>query len=609
MLNNINLLILLYLVIFDYRFTVLTLEIAEAMLIFAYANFRYALDEFSNAVIYGTHSDTYINTNVTPYRFFNRTNERTKLLPTFLNTKKGKNMKILKTLILLIFLSIFNITAYSNNYIDTFTNMKLGEKTTMIGDTLKTAGHVYFFLKPNECASCFSHMKAIFNMINTKYNIECVGFLSGLDQDATNEFKKNKKIEFTLLSDKINVYKDKYQIKFQPTYLVFDRSGHLIAGDKCGGVNISDEELLNIFEQLSEQTGKNIYSFPNLLEIERTTIKDNTGDLVHANKSHYLLRSKKEKSIVIVNVDNGEFLFVDSNSVLESKIKISDLKEHGFNSKQPLPISWIEENKSMLCCDIDKNWHFCFYKLDLRTKKTTEIIYDYPYPPYNASGAIYNPKNNTIVLALSKSTATRNPDYISEKANTIMILDTAGREISKTGKPEKLFQQYKISKIFTNDDLDIDINGILYELQSPTQTINVYTSDGSFLKSFELQVSETFKIVSQDLDSIGNIFINWKLWNSKASYCWDLKIDVENNELFFTYLNTNYTGESIEALEKEPKREMYLHKSDLDGNKMFRRDIQLPYKSLVISSLKDELILLERIENSFDIVKYKIVFD
>jgi len=518
-------------------------------------------------------------------------------------------MKILKALLFIIFFSALNITAYSKGYIDYFTNMKLGAKTSMIGDTLKTAGHVYFFLKPNECVSCFSHIKAIFNMVNNNYNIECVGFLSDLDQEATDEFKNNKSIDFTLLSDKINVYKEKYQIKFQPTYLVFDRSGHLIAGDKCGGVNISDGELLNILDQLNEQYSKNLYSFPNLLEIDRKTIKDKTGNSVHANKSHYLLSLKKEKSIVIVNVDNGQFLFVDSAAVLKSEIKISELKDHGFNSKQPLPISWIKENESMLCCDIDKNWHYCFYKLDLKTNEATQIVYDYPYPPYNASGAIYNRKNNTIVLALSKSTATKNPDYISETANTIMILDTTGREISKVGKPEKLFQKYKISKIFTNDDIDIDNNGNIYEMQSPSPTINIYTPDGNHIKSFKLQVGESFKTISHDLDTTGNIFTDWKLWNSKPSYCHDLKIDIENNELFITYLNVNYTGSDKEAFEKEPTREMYLHKSDLDGNKMFKRDIQLPYKSLVISSFKDELVLLERIGNGFDIVHYKIVFD
>lgn len=492
---------------------------------------------------------------------------------------------------------------YAKHIDDKFTHLKLNEQIATYDDTLLTKGHMYFFLKPDECFACFSHILYLYELCEL-YDINCVGFVDDLDQDGIIKFKTNKNIPFRLVSDKMDLYKRFYKIRSRPVYILLDKGGRFIAADKCGGTNISDKDINTLLSKLKSNSSQNIHNMSKLLEIRRVLITDN-GEPVKADKVHSILYSNTNKNMIIQNTNYLELIFVDSLGVCYNKLDLNELGHQGITPRKPLSLSWIEENKSILCNDISDAMDWGFYSLDINSKKANYINYKYPYPPYNVSGSIYNPIANTIVLGLTRSLMTDDPSFIDTNFNTLMIIDNNGKEIRRFGKPNELFQKFKISHMYHNRHIDIDDIGNIYEFQAPSNTINIYDKKGNYIRYFDIDFGENYRFIKDNLEPIKDVLLKWRTWNSKTSICRDLRVNNRCSEVLIVYSNVEYPVDIEDPKSSDALRKFYLHKSNFNSKRIC--DIQIPAFAQVIDTCGDDLILLEIANGFYNIVQYKIL--
>jgi hypothetical protein len=510
--------------------------------------------------------------------------------------------------ILIIFFGL-NTSLFCDDFLSEVSALERNQKVQLIEEDPSKIGYIYVFFKSDECISCFSHIKFLFNTLSDKFDnrIGFYGFLENQTQEYANNYKKINKLTYPIIGDKIEIYKELYKVKVLPIYYIFDAQGHLIATDKCGGTRISDSEVINIFNQLKEKHSEN-NKFKDIKELKRIRLKDKNASEIFADKSFSVTMMNDNIHFLLLNSQSKCIYKYDTSGKYKDIFYLYKFNDNKYHVRQPLSISVTDKEGVFLYNDLNNEWNYSYFLLNLKNKTIKEIPFDYPWPPYNASGSAYIPKNHYILLGLNRATYTREPSYITNEFNTLMLIDTNGKEIKRFGKPDEVFQKFKISKIFDNNNFFIDHYSNIYEYQGPSTKVNIYTAEGQYIKSIPMRFdSSIYRYISYNLDTTGNVFKNWLEWNGKCSICRYLYYDTKSNKIVILYSNTTYPEEIEDPLSENAIRRYYLHIANFDGSNCYIKDIEIPNNSKVIHFSNNYFILLESIAGKFDLVLYKII--
>lgn len=503
---------------------------------------------------------------------------------------------------------VFTNVVFSQNNLTNFTGAKINEQVKLYSDSVRYSAHIYLFFKADECTACFSHIRYISQLIGDKSKINMIGFLEGQSQEFADKFKQVNNFDFPVVGDKISLYKNFYKAKALPIYYILNRSGFLVAADKCGGTGISDTELNNIVKELKVQQANNIHGLPNLKERKRITINNNNGQPLVIGKFLRYLEDRINSHLLIMDSESKEIITLDSNYKLINRINLLNLSSDFFEIRQPLNISWIKEGETLLYCDVDRRYHYSLAIIQLDSLKLENISYNYTWPPYNVANAFYFPFSKNIILCLNRSSFTNEPSLISNEFHTLMAIDLSGNEIKKFGTPNELFQEYKVSKVFSNKFTTF-YNDLIFELQTPSKFANIYNSSLNLVKQIELSYDSSFRILDFDLDTSDNKQDDYRNWNSKVSIGRDIKFFDDGNLFCFIYSNVEYSEGIIDPRSENALRKRFLFVGDLSGNNLFSKDIQIPDNSKLISIDGNIIKLMEQLDNRLDCVEYEIVME
>ena len=298
---------------------------------------------------------------------------------------------------------------------------------------------------------------------------------------------------------------------------------------------------------------------------------------------------------------------VSHKGVVERDIDIKPMINENFNPIQLIHLSKTDYENEIICSYVTNKYDLFFVIINIENETISKIIkYGNTYPPYNVKQGLYNIKNENFILSLDYSSYFKENVTVDSSLNTFLVIDKKGNEIGKYGYPNAIFQRYKISKV-SSSKMYIDDKGNLYRIQSPSKVLNIYDTEYNLVKQMEMSFDDTYRMPNCDLESTGDIFKNWISWNGKVNYCRELHVNHDDKEIFVIYSIVDYPDGIVDPHSDLATRHLFLHKSDFSGNNKFGKDIEIPSQSTCLIFDNNNITLLEKIDNSFDIVEYEIL--
>lgn len=505
-----------------------------------------------------------------------------------------------------IFFFYISLNLFSQNdsvYFETICDLRKGEIVNLLEEPTDKIGNIYFFISERDCYSCFANMEAIYKIVNSRYKINFLGFLSGQSQKFADKYKINNKILFPIIGDKIFLYSKHFKVKLSPLFIITNKFGKVLAFDKCGSTHTSIEEILKILDNESKQL-EGVKKASDISKIKRKVIINKKGGSVSSGKLFFPLFSKTNKLIYLLNSTLKQILIIDTNGVIQKTIDMKTFKNIGIDVMSPRHLSWMHEDSIIILTDINKQMEPIFYTYDIINNNINIINVKYPWPPYNTNKPLYNKKNNNFYFDLNRSTFT-SLDTIPPYVNTIMEVNLEGIELKKFGKPSDLYSKLKVSKVFSNK-LAIDNKGNVYDFQAGATNVNIYTSSGEYVKSIHMNFSNKYRTPKKDFETNGNVFLQWISWNKKISYPYYIDVDSDRNEIALMYNTVDYPENITDPQSAQADFRLFFHKSDLHGNNLFGKDIEIPKNARIVNSVGNNIMFIEQVNDEYHLVKYTI---
>jgi hypothetical protein len=466
-------------------------------------------------------------------------------------------------LILLIFFIVCRLGhAQGNKTWDSYSSHKIGDTISLTSGEKEDVAHIIIFTAPASCWTCELSLES-FVRLKKNHHVAITMFLEGVSQEYADSEKSRNGWPFEVLGDPLHVYQKSYAVEFTPFYYLTNGGGQILALDKLAG-SISPDSLRSLVEQMNHPL--TINSSSDLTPLRDIVVHDSLGSSVIIGKKHYLLSFHYGSKIAILDASLKMFYIVDS---IGSVVHAFDLAYRGLLT--PVGLFWIKYDSLIAFRDMDVHTLSCrLYTLNVISDEFSQKDYDITAIPKNCH--ILNIASNLVDHRLYGGIS---PVYALQKFDpqqpAIASFDMSGDLKRLFGKPDSVLTvepAFIESAFFAFDD-----EGHIYELEQPSDSVNIYNDDGSLLKHLCIHYGTAWRKFTMDIPTN----IDSKFWidmNEKTSYV--TGIFVSRDQIAVSYYNTMY-----KPGEEDPKAagmilNYYIHRESSEGLALDKDDISLP---------------------------------
>ncbi len=500
-----------------------------------------------------------------------------------------------KLIFLVIIISISVKFSFSQNKINDFTDLKVDDYIELLKANKDIDVNFYIFADPSSCYTCLMSINAYYSTISNLFKANFVLFLNSADSHYSNLIKEEYKWNFEIIPDPINAYKNFFKIKLMPLFIVSDNNGKILFINKCGGTDVSLNQMISLINESKKNKGINeIYS--NLTEIKRIKILD---DNIQSDNNVSISYCSKYNKYLLLYSNLHKLFIIDSSGKTKKIIDFNKLSN--LNTINPFIPKFIYGDSLLLCVDMTVSGDIIYYYLNINNFKVIKLNQlnkilskDFDIGP----DFLFNKINNCLVIIGSP----KSKDYIPQESSFLFLTDSKGKLIKLFGKIDSIFYLHNYARIF-DAKISSDEYGNIYVIQELTNNIQIFNSDGIYLKDLSCQFGLNWKKMHNEL----NIKISPSEWvsiNSNNSWLYSISCSVDSI-ISIIYFNTIYPNDTVDPFSNKAEFRYYLYQMNFDGKIIFN-DLELPKNTKPIYTDGKSICLLDYSTNIFEIIWFKI---
>ncbi len=455
----------------------------------------------------------------------------------------------------------------------------------------------YIFADPTSCFTCLESINYYYNLVKN-HNVKFILFFNGVNNINKNEFQNLYKWDFEIISDPVGAYSNYYNVSLLPVFIIFDKRGNKKLVGKCGGTDVSDDEIINALKYIDDNDVE--LSDHKFIEIKRFPLT-NTSGIVTSTRKRFLLYSRHNNNYLLANSQMGKYQIFDSLGNQINEIDLEKLKMNSYFIFKPV---WVDQDSVILGINMDEKANRILYKLNIYNSeyKTIENSYfDNDELGWN-KGLIfyYNPENDNILGYIFPLKSRK----LNQNDSLLILIDENGSKINQFHIPNKVFESNNISFQYSCYFDRIPKHGYLISV-SPYDYVYLTDFKGDLLKEIKIDYDTTFKYIvyeekKRSLPEMIDMNLNV---SSVSAIQFD---DMKNiNILYFSRVIEEIKNRDISI--SDIRLKYYLTTVDLEGNRIRDKDIGFPVDLVPFYINGDIVIASDYKNNSLDIVWLRII--
>lgn len=482
-------------------------------------------------------------------------------------------------------------------YMRQFTDLNIGDTISPVDNLPDADGYIYAFIDAASCGTCVVSWTQEMAHLAERYRIQIVAFIVGKTQDYADMEKNRSGWSFTTLGDPKYLFSKYYKVKLAPFYLVCDGGGIVRAMDKCGGVHLGLAEIDDILK--FSHDAREVERSASPKGQSRIPIRTNDGKLLDVGDRHFAVRNVAYNCYCLLDAGIGLMHLIDSTGVVTHTV---DLRASGGFAMARLQPSWVSGDSIVLDCRQDLNANLAFTFVNLRTGALTALDFrdsmvSLPKSPYVMTQSFFNPSSRDIVVTLHPIDRSR-PMQAADPS--LMLLATSG-ESRFRGQPDSLYVTHSMTKVW-DCQIGFDGSGRMYEMQTPSSRLRVYSKEGSLIRSAHLSVGSSWRTLEANINkpTAGD----WVTINQSMSFIRGIYPSEDGTEVAIIYQNVDYPAGVVDPRSREMQLHTFVHRTTSEG-KAIGKDILLPMNE-VCHVDRDRVTGVEYAANHISIVLYPL---
>jgi hypothetical protein len=380
-----------------------------------------------------------------------------------------------------LFLVIFPFKGYSQD-LSFYTDLKLGNNINTVGNENFDC-RLYFFVDESTCFTCMGSLNAITSNCAKIAHTQSILFVKSSGQDRIDGLKDKYKLEMPIIHDIASAYQNFYKVKNYPLMILTDKKGKIYYLGVPGHASLFNIELLlsevkKIKDLNSKANNNSVIEIVSMVNLSTT---DNLlGDL------YFIKYFDSTKSYIAFNHSKGIVLKLDSIGTIIDSCSLNSLAGDFPIGMAYMSLGNIRED-FIPFVQISQNAKIDLFYINLLTRTKFHICelkdVDWAIPYFNSLAI-----NDSLVLVSLKP----REQFINASENifpSIAFINPKKRDIKYYGHYDSNIQRLKISNYYSQP-LQVDKNNLIYEMQSPSDTIHRLLANGDELEPIKCSFDE-----------------------------------------------------------------------------------------------------------------------
>jgi hypothetical protein len=328
-------------------------------------------------------------------------------------------------------------------------------------------------------------------------------FVKSSGQDKIDGLKDKYKIEMPIIHDIASAYQNFYKVKNYPLMILADKKGKIYYLGVPGHASLFNiEVLLSEVKKIKDMTSKahNNSVIDPVATINLSTTNNIFWDL------HFIKYFDRSKSYIAFNHSKGIVFKLDSIGTIIDSCSLNSLAGDFPIGMAYMTLGNIRED-FIPFVQISKNAKIDLFYINLLTRTKSYICelkdVDWAQPYFNSLAI-----NDSLVLVSLKP----REQFINASNNifpSIAFINPKNKEIKYHGHYDDNIRNLKISNYYSQP-LQIDNNNIIYEMQSPSDTIHKLLQNGEELQPIKCSFdgnsfNKNWKSLFDTLDQTSNL--------------------------------------------------------------------------------------------------------
>lgn len=479
----------------------------------------------------------------------------------------------------LLLLSLILFTAvdargqYDSTYFQQFTDLKVGDSISPLENSPDVDGYIYAFVDASSCGTCLATWMHDVGEVSRRHQIRIVVFITGQTQEFADIERQQHGWPFMAIGDPKYLFSRYYHVKLTPFYFVSDSRGIVRGMDKCGGVRLTTQTIESVL--LESRNRRTSSQQTALSEESRKVIRTRDGRPLDVGDRHFVIFNAQTSRYCLLDAGIGLMHIIDSTGLV---MKTMDLRSRAPYAMARLRPSWVAGDSVALHCRQDMNANLAFDLIDfgsdtIKTIQFHDSLVSLPASPFVMHESFFNLTSNQIIVALHPIDRGRRM-RLSDR--TLMFLTETGR-CQFTGAPDSLFLRRSMTPVW-DCQIGFDQAGRIYEIQSPSPRVRIYSGSGELIRTVDLKVDTSWRVLSTDITKPTPS--DWIVINGSMSFVQGIYPDRDGSGLAVTYRNYDYPPGSTDPRSRQATVRTYLHRTAPNGTPA-ARDILLPINDII----------------------------
>lgn len=447
-----------------------------------------------------------------------------------------------------------------------YTDFHVGDTVRPLKPQSDYAMRVYVFTDRSNCVICMINIERFYEQLR-EYPVEYVVFLDGFSQSDAEAFRREEKIEFPIVGDEFQIYRNFYKIRMLPVILILDRVGKILAIESPTSQTVGTT-LRSLRDSLA-----------NTVVIERTDleryfellwklpVRDTAGHMLKSGWSRLMLVGPERKSFFLVNGTQCQLLIIDSTGTIRARtpIRLDSLHCMGIGS-----IDWATPGKSLLIYGSTFEYPHYLALYTIGEPTLHNVSYLSRQLPLDiecgyCDGKIYSSRRGTSLHPL-----------LTPEDTTIWVGDITGKTVAIGRGIDSIYYQFRLTR-WLSAIFGCYEDSTTVSLFQFGRSLRVWDRRGNLIKVIPLHFSDTYRVPSWDLPER-----NGKLTIKDGTPLDGLVSNIAFRKIFYDkttgmfllpYRNTEYPEGVVDFSDARVQHREYLHFCWPDGSPVFTHDL------------------------------------
>jgi len=444
--------------------------------------------------------------------------------------------------------------------------LRIGDTVRPLKPQSKYPMRVYVFTDRSNCALCMHNIERFYEKLR-EYPIEYLVFLNGYSQADAEQFRKEENIEFPIVGDEFQIYRNYYRIRNIPLLVVLDNVGKVLAIESPTSrtVSIVLDSLRVVMMKHSVQETTDLDTYFQLLWT--LPVRDTSERQLKSGWARQMLVAPDRKSYILVNGMQCMFYVLDSTGRIRKRqpIHLDSLDCMGIGS-----INWLLPGKRVLIFGGTYQYPRFMAQYSLDSTLPFRITYIPQFVPLNIEcyycyGNVYFARNSLSSNRL-----------LVPNDTSVIIIDNYGHITAVSSIIDSIYYVHHVSN-WLGAIFGCYRDSLAASLFQFGRMLRIWDKNANLVKTIPLNFSDTYRVPTWDIPSHPQKPTNsdepptdGRVSNLAFR---NIYFDSSNGLFLVPYRNTEYPPGIVDNTDARVQHREYLHFCREDGSPVFDHDL------------------------------------